>query len=156
MSPFRLHETQTCLSSLGIRFLEEGHLKAQECRSLAQRGDIRAPSCLSMPFTWPSSASSCAAWGALRDLGCGNEDRILPDPTGSWPGCVSGLPSHYSLCCLAEAAVAGGLQRSESKVAVSWTMLSESQVCSGKAQDSREKVIPPLVNTTRNKENINS
>lgn len=75
----------------------------------------------------------------------GGESAIMQKSpcTETWLSCPS-LPLYYSLCFLAEAAVAEGLQRLESKVAVSLTMLSESQVCSGKAQDSQEKVIPTL------------
>lgn len=56
---------------------------------------------------------------------------------------LTGLPSHYSFCCLAEAAVAESLQHLESRVVVV-PRLSGSQVYSGTAQDCQEKVIPLL------------
>lgn len=139
--------TKTCLSSLGIRFLEEEHLKPYECISLAKGADRRGrhlgtcPKCLSMPLTWHSSASSGAALGALRDLGCDDEPRNLPSPRVlAWLHYGSALPLYYSLCFLAEAAVAEGLQRLESKVAVSLTMLSQKVKCAlGKHKIPRRK-----------------
>lgn len=53
------------------------------------------------------------------------------------PGCAVGLPSHQSF--LVAAAVVEGLQHLESKVLL-LTILSGSQIYSGKAQDSQEKV----------------